>query len=161
MPSSVPAAVDNLVTILKSVLPAGYSVEYAPTPVDGQSASFYLPPKSCWVNTVSGDQEPAELGINYRREEIYYIQCELTSFQGDQIFTDTMRECFDAFACVEHAITVNPWLSTTGLNDNTAAVRYAEVGNIRFDPQLTARGQCNGSLQFHVRCSQRIDSMNQ
>lgn len=159
MSSSIPAAVANLITILTAALPASTQVVYGPPPSSGTHET-YLAPNALWVSEVIGNQDPAELGVNYRREENYSIICELTAFEGDQDFLATMQSCFTLFKTVEVTIANNPWLSTSGLNDSTAAVRFAEVGDINFTPQLTPKGQSNGSLQFHVRCSQRIDSLD-
>jgi hypothetical protein len=158
MSSSIPAAVTNLMALLKSVLPASTQISYGPVP-GSNTNEIYLAPNTCFIYDVVGDQQPAEMGPNYRREETYSIYCEITAFEGDQDFLRTQQSCFSMFSQVEIAIANNPWLSTSGQNDDTAAVRYAEVGNIHFSPQLTPKGQSNGSLQFHVRCSQRINSL--
>lgn len=159
MASSIPVAVENLVTLIKSVVPAGTQVEFGPPPGTGTNET-YLAPNAVWISDVIGDQEPAEMGPNYRREETYSIVVELTAFEGDQNFLRTMQQCFSLFGLIEVAVANNPWLSTSGVHDATSAVRFAEVGNMNFQPQLTPRGQSNGSLQFHVRCSARVDSLS-
>ena len=78
MASSVPGAVGALITILTAALPGDATVWF------GKALPVYTAPLTLQILKVSGDQEPAELGPSYRREETFSIHCELTSFAGDQ-----------------------------------------------------------------------------
>jgi hypothetical protein len=63
MGSSVPAAVANLLEIATSVLPSNSLVWM------GELVPKFTAPITLQITGVTGEQAPAELGPNYRREE--------------------------------------------------------------------------------------------
>jgi hypothetical protein len=103
------------------------------------------------VLAIVGDQTPAELGPNYRREETYSIMCELTAYAGDEDYTARLSEAMTAFGLVEVAVA-----NDADLGGN---VRFAECGNFTFTPDSNAPGKCIGQLAFDVRCSARVNSL--
>lgn len=152
-PSSVGPAVFNFYGAVNTAL--GGSVQFA----FGELTN-YIAPVTLQILEVTGDQQPAEIGNNFRREETFSIVCELVTWAGDQNYQQRFTDALTAWNTILVTVGNNPWLSTSGLNDATAAVRYAEVGDFSFIPHADAAGQSRCSLQFHVRCSQRINSLS-
>lgn len=122
--------------------------------------SEYVAPVTIQIMEVTGNAEVAEIGVNFRREETYSIVCEIITFAGDQNYLQRFSDAMTIYNDVVIAVANNPWLSTSGLNDSTAAVRFAEVGDFSIVPHATPIGQSVCSLQFHVRCSARVDSLD-
>ncbi|MGH9917416.1 MAG: hypothetical protein ACRD6W_00875 [Nitrososphaerales archaeon] len=145
MSSSVPTSVPYFVTLATTALGADATVSF------GKPLPLYSAPITLQVTGVVGDAEPAELGPNYRREETYSIQCELTAYAGDQNFLDRLSECMTAYALLTVAVANDPTLG--------GSVRFAECGQYQFVPDADAQGQSIGNLTFDVRCSARITSL--
>ena len=158
MASSVGPAVNNAIGIITAAIPATISEGH--TQVAFGDLPRYVAPVTLQIMEVTGDQQPAEIGLNYRREETYSIVCEIVVWSGDQDYVTRFDDCMLIFNKVAVAIGNNPWLSSSGLNDSHAAVRFAEVGNMSIIPHATPKGQSVCSLEFHIRCSQRIDSLD-
>lgn len=158
MSSSIGPAVSNAISIITAAIPQKIS-EGATQVVFGDIPK-YVAPVTLQIIEVTGDQQPGEMGPSYRREETYSIVCEIVVWAGDQDYVQRFDDCMLIFNKVAIAIGNNPWLSTSGINDSTAAVRYAEVGNMSIIPHATPEGKSLCSLQFHIRCSQRVDSLD-
>lgn len=158
MASSIGPAVNNLITIITNAIPGSLTAE-GPTQVVFGDLSMYVAPVTLQIIEVTGDADVAELGRNFRREETYSIVCEVVTFAGDQDYVTRFNDAMSIYVAVGIAVANNPWLSTSGLNDSTAAVRFAELGNYTIVPHATPKGQSVCSLQFHVRCSQRVNSL--
>ena len=157
MPSSIPGAVSNLYTILTAAFLDNTDCEVFVGPT---LPSKFLPPTRVQILGWTGDQEPAELGPSYRREETFQIHCQIVSASGEQspmALLNIQTLVMDAFEVLSVLI-ANNWTlpSTAGGNDGT--VRFAEVGTFDFVPQMTQRGQ-SGTLTFTVHCTQRITSL--
>jgi hypothetical protein len=146
MPSSIPAAVTNLQTLLVAAFPATTTQVWF-----GKTLTMYVAPLTVHWLGVSGDQQPAELGPNYRREETYAIEMEIVSFAGDQDYMARTSEAMAAFATVSVTVANNYTLSN--------AVRFAEVGTFDLNPEATEVGQSLARLTFAIHCSQRIASL--
>lgn len=158
MSSSVGPAVANFITIATAAIPATVASEGATQVVFGD-LSQYVAPVTLQIMEVTGNAQVAEIGVNFRREETYSIICEIVTFAGDQNYVQRFTDAMLIYNKVVVAVANNPWLSTSGLNDSTAAVRFAEIGDFSIVPHATPSGQSVCSLQFHVRCSQRVDSL--
>lgn len=157
MASSVGAAVTNLIALIQGAVPStisGGSVEVA----FGELPT-YESPVTLVITEVTGDQTPAEIGRNFRREETYSIDCQIVTWAGDQDYAKRFTDAVTLWNVVSVAIANNPWLSVSGVNDATAAVRYAEVGSFSVTPGPDELGQSRCDLEFRVRCSQRINSL--
>lgn len=159
MSSSIGPAVNNLIKIVTNAVPATLTGEGETQVVFGD-LSQYVAPVTLQIMEVVGNADPAELGPNFRREETYSIVCEIVTFAGDQDYLTRFNDAMTVYNAICVAVGNNPWLSTSGLNDATAAVRFAEVGDFSIAPHATPIGQSVCSLQFHVRCSQRVDSLD-
>lgn len=157
MLSSIGAAVDNLTALIASAIPA--ELAGAPVSVVFGPLAEYVAPVTLQVLEVTGDQQPAEIGRDYRREETYTIVCEIVTWSGDQDYGQRFRDALSCWNAVLGAVGDNPYLSASGVNDASAAVRYAEVGNMSIIPDTDTAGQSRCSLQFHVRCSARVNSL--
>jgi hypothetical protein len=144
-------------TIIKAAMPA--TLAGAAVDVQFGDLTEYIAPVTVVVQEILGDQDIATMGQNFRREETYSIVVEITTWAGDQDYLQRFTDAMSCFNLILAAVGVNPWLSTSGLNDATAAVRFAEVGNTSTIPAPDDLGQSRCSLQFHVRCSARIDSL--
>ena len=159
MASSIGPAVNNLISIITGAVPSSLANEGDVQVVFGDLTQ-YVAPVTLQIMEVTGDADVAELGRNFRREETYSIVCEVVTFAGDQDYVTRFNDAMTIYNAVTVAVATNPWLSTSGLNDNTAAVRFAEVGNYSIVPHATPIGQSVCSVQFHVRCAQRVDSLD-
>lgn len=157
MPSSaIPGAVANFITIMTAALPAACQIWY------GHELGSFVMPQTLQITGVTGDQQPAEMGPNYKREETFAIDCSLVSFAGDQTtaaYLARTTEVMGLFATICVTIGNNPWLSSSGLQDGTAAVRYAEVGTFVLIPKPSDNGGSTAELTFAVHCSQRVTSL--
>ncbi len=145
MSSSIPGAVAYFLQLAGTALPASAYVYF------GVELPKYTAPVTLQVTGITGNQQPAELGPSYKREETYSILCELTSFAGDQDFPTRLSEVMDNWALITVAVAGDP---TLGGN-----VRFAECGDMDFSPKSDIKGFSLGSLTFDVRCSQRITSL--
>lgn len=158
MATSIGPAVNNFIGIATAAIPTALS-EGATQVVFGE-LSEYIAPVTLQITEVTGNAEVAELGPNFRREETYSIVCEITIFAGDQNYIQRFNDAIAVYNTLVVAVARNPWLSTSGLNDSTAAVRYAEIGDYSMVPHSGPNGQSVCSIEFHVRCSQRVDSLD-
>jgi hypothetical protein len=145
MSSSIPSAVPYFLTLAETALGDQATVWF------GKELPLFSAPITLQVLGVVGDQEPAELGPNFKREEVYSIQCELTAYAGDQDFKARLAEAFAAFGLLEVAVA-----NDADLGGN---IRFAECGNMVFTPGADAQGQSIGQLAFDVRCSARVTSL--
>jgi hypothetical protein len=126
----------------------------------GSELPAYTAPLTFQITEITGDQVPADMGPNYRREETFQIVCSLIAYEGGvPNFTTMLTSLMTNFVLLSKAIANNPWLSTSGVNDNTAAVRFAEVGNFVITPETDANGKSAITLDFSVRCQQRVTSL--
>lgn len=159
MTSAAPAAV----TVFFNMMTSAFASDTTMQVYFGAELSPFVAPKILQILGVNhGDQQPAEMGPSYRREEQFHINCKLTSYAGDQgnaAFLTRMNECYAAFAIIEKAIGNNPWLSVSGNNDSTNTVRYAEIATYDFMPEITDKAGSVGEIDFSIFCSQRITSL--
>lgn len=158
--SAIPGALANLLAIATAVLPAETTVWFgAELPAFSAALTFQ-------ITEITGDQQPAELGNNYRREENFAFVCSLTSYTGGaqdyantapagQGFVVLLQAVMADFALLAQAIANNPRLTFNG----TDAVRIAEVGNFHLHPETDDNGQSFVTLDFAVRCAQRVTSL--
>lgn len=158
MSSSIGPAVNNFLALAKAAIPTTVASEGATQVVFGE-LSKYVAPVTIQIIEVTGNADVAELGVNYRREETYSIVCDIVTFAGDQEYLQRFNDALLIYNKLVTAVANNPWLSSSGVSDSTNAVRYAEIGDYSIIPHATAIGQSVCSLQFHVRCSQRVDSL--
>ena len=157
MPSSVPGAVSNLVTILGAAFTAAsQNVQIN----QGKLLERFIQPLNLQIVDVVGDQTPAELGQAYRREEKYKIECQLVSWSGDEDFPARRAEVFALWDTVTTTIGNNPWLATSGVNDSTAAVRLAMIGSFTFYADADRGGHSLGCISFDIDCQQRIRALS-
>lgn len=133
-------------SIATDVLPANTTVWF------GNNLPTYTAPLTLQITEITGDQEPAEIGQRYRREETYSLICTLTVYQGGvPDFSAQLTSLMGSFALLSAAIGNNPDLSGT--------VRYAQVGNFDINCDTDQNGQGVTQLDFAVRCSQRVESL--
>lgn len=118
----------------------------------GKPLAQYTTPITLQVLAVhTGEQEVATLGPEYKREELYEIQCVLTSFAGDNDYLSRMDEVYGSFHSITVAIGNNPTLNQT--------VRFAEIKTFEYIPDADPKGMTLGSLTFTVACQARISSL--
>jgi hypothetical protein len=146
MSSSIPAAITNLQTLLVAAFPASTTQVWF-----GKTLSTYIAPLTIQWTGVTGDQQPGELGPNYRREETYAIEMEIVSFAGDQDYVARTNEAMTAFNIVSVTVANNYTLNN--------AVRFAEVGTFDLVPEAGDQGQSMARISFAIHCSQRINSL--
>lgn len=145
MSSSIPSAVPYFLDLAQTALGDQATVRF------GKPLPLFSAPITLQVLKIVGDQAPAELGPNYRREEKYSLVCELTSYAGDQDFVARMTEAWVAFDLLEIAVA-----NDANLGGN---VRFAQLGNILFEAGADIQGQSIGTLDFAVRCEARVNSL--
>jgi len=113
----------------------------------------YTAPLTFLITEITGDQKPAELGNQYRREETFNLVCTLVAYQGGPPdYIDQLTSLMASFVTLSQAIANNPTLN--------GAVRFAEVGNFDIVPATDGGGQGAVTLDFQIRCSQRVTSLN-
>lgn len=141
MASSIPGATSALISIATAALPTAF-VWF------GKALPAYNAPITLQILNVTGDQEWMEVGPAFRREETYSINCELTSWAGDQNYQQRMVEVMNAFQTLTLALYNNMTLNGT--------VRLSEVKTLSFTPDADPKGLSLGRLDFAVDCQQRI-----
>lgn len=155
MPSSIPGAVSNLVSLLTAVYAGQDNVQVW----YGKELSKFVSPITVQILGWTGDQQPAALGPDYRREETFAIQMNITSWAGNQDYLSRQTEVMGAFETLA-VLVANNWTLPSTAGGNDGAVRFAEVGTFTFTPQSDAAGMGMGVLLFDIHCSQRITSLN-
>lgn len=145
--TAIPGALVAILAIATAALPSGTTVYF------GEDLPAYTAPLTFQIAEITGDQKPAELGNNYRREENFDFVCSLISYQGGVPDWVAMLNALMAdFVLLSQAIANNPTLNS--------AVRFAEVGNFHISSETDANGQGAVTLDFSVRCEQRVTSLN-
>jgi hypothetical protein len=153
--SAIPGALAGLLYVATNAFPAGTTVWF------GSELPAYSAPLTFWVSEITGDQVPAAIGPDYKREETFSLICTMIYYDGgNPDFVALLNSLMASFNLLTAAIGNNPWLSTTGANDANAAVRFAEVGNFRIEPSTDPGGMSAVTLDFNVRCSQRVNSLS-
>ena len=99
----------------------------------GQSLTKFVSPITVQILGWTGDQEPAELGPMYRREETFQIHCEIVSWAGDQEYGDRETEVMGAFGTLSVLI-ANNWTLPSTAGGSDGAVRFAECSTFTFTP---------------------------
>lgn len=153
--TAIPAATQALVSILTTAFASQANVQV----IFGPEPPLYVAPVTVLVSEVTGNQKPAELGPDYRREESFNIVCSVTTFSGDQDYAQRMTDAFNIFTQITPLIGNNPTLDPTGPGGTTPTVRWAQVGNFSGSPDMTAKGQSIYTLDFQVICVQRVRSL--
>jgi hypothetical protein len=145
--TAIPGATAALLSILTTAFAQDGTVlvQFGPLPE-------YVPAVTIQITEVTGNQNPAELGPNYRREESFSIVCSIVTYEGDQNFAAAMASAFSYFTQISPIIGNNPSLNNT--------VRYAQVGNFHGEPDVTPKAQCIYTLDFNIRCTQRVESLS-
>lgn len=145
--SAIPAALVQFLAIAAAALPANTTVWF------GEELPTYNTPTTLQVTEITGDQTPAEVGPQYRREETFRLVCSLSSFQGGTPdFPGLLASVMQSFALVSKAVGNNPKLNDT--------VRFAQVGNFIVSPVTDANGKSAVTLDFSVRCEARVTSLS-
>lgn len=159
--TSIPNALNSLFALYQTAYPTDPSNE----PVYfwfGATLSAWFAPTTIEVNGVNpANQEPATLGPDFQREETFSIECKISMFPGFSPTTanyfTTMQNVWNAWIALEIAVANNPTLSTSALPGGT--VRYAEFGEMAYEPSTDGKGMCMGVLTWVVRCSARNYSL--
>lgn len=164
MPTLVPASITSIpgtVNYLFDLFGTTYPLDANSVPTliwFGVTLTTFSAPTTIEINEVEpADQEPAELGPSYRREELYSIKCKITVFNGEgsngaSDFLARMNDCFTVWKALAVAVA----------NDFTLGgnVRYAEVGELCYEPTTDGSGRAMGCLTWVIRCSQRVTSLS-
>lgn len=154
--TSIPPALHALYSILSAAYPTDPNGE----PVMywfGAELGAWESPTTVEINGVHpADQEPASLGPDYLREEIFSVDCRATVFGGDSTtangFLSNMDAVWAVWIALETAVANNPELNGT--------VRYAEFGEMTYEPTTDGKGIVCGTLAWVVRCSARNFSLS-
>ena len=147
--SAIPGALTQFMTIASAALPAGTTVWW------GRELGTYATPLTLQITEITGTQDPAEISPSYRREEKFALVCTLSFFQGGPQGAANIAclgQVMSNFALLSAAIGNNPTLN--------GAVRFAQVGNFIVNPDTDANGVTAVSLDFQVRCEQRVRSLD-
>lgn len=145
--SSIPNAITQFLTMATTALPAGTTVWF------GEELPAYSAPLTLQITEVTGDQQPATIGLSYLREESFQLVCLLTWYQGGpQDFVTCLGNVMTNFALLSEAVGDNPTLNN--------AVRFAQVGNFIITPATDQNGQTAVTLSFALRCEQRVVSLS-
>ena len=143
--SAIPGALVQLLAVAVAAFPPGTTVYY------GEDLPAYTAPLTLQISEITGDQTWAELG-NFRREEVFSFTCSLITYVGGvPDWVAQLVSTFASFATLSKAIGTNPTLN--------GSVRVAEVGNFITHSETDANAQGATTLDFSVRCSQRVTSL--
>lgn len=159
MPSSIPGAVSNLYALLVAEFASNPDIEVFYSP----SYPTKIMPNVSRVHILgwTGDQEPAELGPSYRREETYQIHMQIVAIAGEQSLESQMNlqtMVMDNIFAPISVLIANNWTLPSTAGGSDGVVRFAEVGTFTYNPELQQRGS-RGTLLFTVHCSQRVTSL--
>lgn len=145
--SAIPGALIQALAIATAALPANTTIWY------GAELPAYSAPLTFQITEITGDQAPAELGIQYRREEKFSLVCSLIAYNGGSPdFPQQLTDLMGSFGLLSKAIGNNPTLNQS--------VRFAEVGNFVITAATDANGQSATTLDFAIRCQQRVNSLS-
>jgi hypothetical protein len=133
-------------TAVAAVLPDDAYVWY------GAKMSIFEAPITLEILGWHGQQVPAELSPQARREEEFELVCCITSFAGDQDFDARETEAVTQWNAVSVMIG----------NDYTLGgnVRWAQMATYNFEGIPNADGQSIGVMNFTIECQARIDSLD-
>jgi hypothetical protein len=152
MSSCIPAARIYFLNMCRNVLPQDTFIWY------GAKLSLFSSPLMLQCYGWHAIQEPAELAPNLRREEIFDLDCCLSSFQGDQDFDAREAEVMTNWSLITTALGNDA--SFNGGGTGPGIVRWAQITEYEFQPMPDPEGKSIGSLEFKVGCVQRIESMS-
>lgn len=145
--TAIPGALAQLLAIATSAFPDGTTVWF------GAELPAYTAPLTFQITEITGDQSPAEMGTQYRREENFSLVSSLVAYQGGTPdFPAMLADLIANFVLLSQAIANNPSMN--------GAVRFAQVGNFDIHPDTDVNGQSAVTLDFAVRCEQRVTSLN-
>jgi hypothetical protein len=146
MSSVTGATIRYFVTMCQNVLPDTAYVFF------GQALTVFSAPITLQVTGWSGEQVPAQLSPQARREETFTIESDLVSQAGDFDFLTREDEVMANWALITSAVG----------NDFTLGgnVRWAQVGRYTFTAAADkSKGMSLGALSFGIECQVRIDSL--
>ena len=145
MSSSAPAAVSYFLTLAQTTLPDCFVVFR-------KRLGVFSAPLTLQVFGFTGTEEPAELSPEAKREENFDINCNLSSYAGDEDMQARMNEVMSAWSLLTIAVSTDYTLGGT--------VRWAQIPEYDFTPDTDTTGKSLGSLDFKVNCQQRITSLS-
>lgn len=144
--SAIPGALAQFMVVASAALPAGTTVWF------GEELPTYTTPLTLQITEITGDQAPAEIGPQYRREETFSLTCSMFAYQGGPPdFPGILSTLMTQFVVLSRAVANNPTLNS--------AVRFAQVGNFIITPASDPNGQSAVTLDFAVRCEARVTSL--
>jgi hypothetical protein len=144
--SAIPGALAELMVVATGALPAYTTVWF------GEELPTYTSPLTLQITEITGDQVPAEIGPQYRREETFNLVCSLSTYQGGPPdFPAILNTLMTQFIILSRAVANNPSLN--------GAIRFAQVGNFIITPASDPNGQSAVTLDFSVRCEARVTSL--
>ena len=141
--STIPAAIDGLIKVLKSTTGLRNLTIF-----DGQPTNNTPKDYICvgWLDegaAIIGTQTPASLG-NLRRSETYDINCLASTFNGGTDMRVARDRAFLIFGIIEDAVRDNATLN--------GAVMFAEITNFNVTQMQTAEG-ATVDIEFSVSVS--------
>lgn len=160
MNSTVGPALDTFAANLRAL----FADDPAVLVSDGPTTTYTRPNLVEIIGVDDWRQEPAGLG-NYRRDEVFSIECELRVFQGDQPTTPQVRDtAFTLLDRIEDAITADPNLSGTEWNTgpgvsspSAGSVRFSQLQRGRLRQGTTGKGGWAVEIEFSVQCEATIE----
>lgn len=151
--SAIPGTLAAFMALAAETLPEGATVWF------GEELGTYSAPVTLQITEITGDQQPAEIGARYRREETFNLVCLLTCYQGGpQVFPSVLGDVMAQFNALALAVGDNP--SLTGPDDTVQVARYCQVGNFIITPNSDQNGMSAVTLSFALRCAQRVESLS-
>lgn len=143
--SAIPGALVQLLAVATAAFPPNTTVYY------GEDLPAYTAPLTLQISEIVGDQEPADIG-QFKREEAWQFTCSLITYVGGvPDWVAQLVSTFASFSLLSLAIGNNPTLN--------GSVRFAQVGNFVTHSETDANSQGATTLDFAVRCTQRVTSL--
>lgn len=153
--SAIPGALAAFMALATATLPSGSTVWF------GEELPTYSAPVTLQITEIQGDQNPAEMGGRYRREETFSLICLLSMYQGGaQDFPTIFGNVMAQFNALALAVGNNPSLIAYTAEPGVQPVRYAQVGSFIVTPNSDQNGQSAVTLSFALRCAQRVESLS-
>jgi hypothetical protein len=145
--ATLPNAIPAFISLCRGALPSGFQIIYRP------NLPIYVAPQQLLISGAKFTKDdPVTMGPPFKHEEMYGIQCSLTSSYGDDDELSRMNEVYGLYKTLAQTVSQNASLSGT--------VLYAWPRQLGYTPKIDPRGRAVGCLDFEIKCDTRVDPTN-
>lgn len=147
MTTSIPAAIDQIMTIAGNSLPAGFQVRF-----DSISGMNVGQQQLLLTGVRVTYDSYAELGPNYKHEEHFNVTSQLIGAIGNDDTIGLKNTIYGLYDDLAIAIATLP--------DLNGHVRLAWCRQLGYTPTHDANGKTLGVLDFEIEIQARVDSLD-